>query len=163
MFIGPVYTLHNGNSGTSPTTAITILQLKPGANGPAEILSAKITTSDLVTSTQIAAALQRKSAAATVTAASAGTTLVKKNPASPTADATLGTSATGITASGEGTPTDYVYREGFNILSGFRYNPLPEEREMVPSAGFIGVTLTKTPPGSTTFWAELTFRELRAA
>jgi hypothetical protein len=160
MFIGPVYQLNNGNAGTTVSTAITVLQLKPGTNGPAEILRASMSQSGNTTSTQVAIALQRKSAAATVTIAVAGTNVNKMNPISPTADASLGTSATGFTASAEGTPTDYAVKRGFNILNGFEWLPTPEERVMVPQSGFLGLTFVTAPP-STVYYGELVFRELR--
>ena len=160
MFIGPVYQLNNGNAGTTVSTAITVTQLKPGTNGPVEILRASITQSGNTTSSQVAAALQRKSAAATVTTAVAGTNLNKMNPVAPTSDASLGTSATGFTASAEGTPTDYAIKRGFNILNGFEWLPTPEERVIVPQSGFLGLTFVTAPP-SATYYAETVFRELR--
>lgn len=160
MFIGPVYQLNNGNAGTTVASAITVIQLKPGTNGPVEILRASMSQSGNTTSAQVAVALQRKSAAATVTIAVAGTNLNKMNPISPTADASLGTSATGFTASAEGTPTDYSIKRGFNVLNGFEWLPTPEERVMVPQSGFLGLTFITAPP-STVFYAEMAFRELR--
>ena len=158
MFIGPVYTLTN--NGVAISTAITALQLKPGTNGPAEILRAALTQSTSTTSTQLAAAVIRKSAAATVTTAVAGTHLKKHNPASPTSDASLGTSATGVTASAEGTNSDLTIQRGLNILNGWEYLPTPEERLVVPQSGFLAVTFLSAPP-SATWFADLTFRELR--
>lgn len=158
MFIGPVYTLTN--NGVSISTAITALQLKPGTNGPCEVLRAAITQSTSTTSTQLAAGVIRKSGAATVTAAVAGTTLKKHNPISPTSDASLGTSATGITASAEGTNSDLTIQRGLNVLNGWEYLPTPEERLVVPQSGFLAVTFLSAPP-SATWFADLTFRELR--
>lgn len=160
MFIGPVYSL--ANNGVTISTAITALQLKAGANGVVELLRAALTQSTSVTSTQFAAGVIRKTAAATVTAASPGTNIKKMNPASPTADCTTGTAATGYTATGEGTDGDLSIQRGVNILNGWEWLPTPEERMVVPIAGFVAVKFLSAPP-SATWLAELLFRELRGA
>jgi hypothetical protein len=160
MFIGPVYILTNGAAGVTISTAITALQLKPGTNGPVEILRCSMSQSGSTTSSQIAAGLIRKSAAATVTIAVAAVNVLKGNPIAPTADASLGTSATGFTASAEGTPTETTIKRGFNVLNGMEWLPTPEERVLVPQSGFIGLTFVTAPP-STVWYAEMAFRELR--
>lgn len=158
MFIGPVYVLTN--NGVTISTAISALQLQPGTAGPAEVLRAALTQSTSTTSTQLAAALIRKSGAATVTTAVAGTHLKKMNPASPTSNAILGTAATGVTATAEGTNTDLTVQRGLNILNGWEWLPTPEERFVVPQSGFAAVTFLSAPP-SATWFADLVFRELR--
>jgi hypothetical protein len=158
MFIGPCYVLTN--NGVSISTAITAIQLKCGTNGPAEILRASLSQSTSTTSAQTSGMLVRKSAAATVTIAVAGTNLAKLNPVAPTSDASLGTSATGFTASGEGTNTDQTVKRGFNALNGMEWLPTPEERMMIPQGGIVGLTFLTAPP-SATWLAELAFRELR--
>lgn len=160
MFLGPVYSLQN--NGPIISGAITALQLKAGANGVCELLRASFTQSSSTTSLQFAAAVLRKSGAATVTTAVAGTHLKKMNPASPGADASLGTAATGITATVEGTNSDLSVQRGVNILNGWEWLPTPEERMVVPISGFAGLTFTSAPP-SANWFAELVFRELRGA
>lgn len=157
MFTFPVYILKN--NGVSISTAITAQQLKCGTNGPAAILRHSLTQAGSVTSTQINASLRRKSAAATVTAAVAGTTLLKQNPVNPTADASLGTSATGITASAEGTDGELTYARGFNVLNGQEAVYTPEERVIVPQSGIIAQKIDTA--FNTTWHSELVFMELR--
>jgi hypothetical protein len=158
MFIGPCYILTN--NGVSISTAITAIQLKPGVNGPCEILRASMTQGTNTTSSQTAAMLVRKSAGATVTTGVAGTTVNKENPVAPTTDASLGATATGITASAEGTNTEQSIKRGFNILNGWEWLPTPEERLIVPQSGFLGLTFM-TAPASSTWYAEMSWRELR--
>lgn len=158
MFIGPVYILTN--NGVSISTAISALQWKPGTNGPIEVLRAALTQATSTTSTQVGAGLIRKSAAATVTTAVAGTTILKENPVNPTTDASLGTAATGITASGEGTNGELSIQRGFNILNGFEWLPTPEERIMVAVSAFLALTFLSAPP-SATWHATIVARELR--
>jgi hypothetical protein len=150
------------NNGVSISTAITALQLKTGVNGPAEILRFAMTQSTNAVSSQTAVMLVRKSAGATVTAAVAGTTLTKENPIAPTADASLGATATGITATAEGTNTEQSIIRGFNVLNGVEWLPTPEERLIVPQTGFIGLTFMSAP-ASSTWQAEMVFRELRGS
>lgn len=157
MFVGPCYILrHNATISTQ----ISALQLKPGTNGPAEILRAALSQSNYTTNSQTKAGLRRKSAAATVTTAVAGTHLMKQNPVNPTSDASLGTSATGVTASGEGTDSDLATARGFNVLSGYEWLPTPEERIMVPQSGFMALQFQSAPP-SADWLSEMVFRELR--
>jgi len=158
MFIGPVYILTN--NGVSISTAISALQWKPGTNGPIEVLRAALTQATSTTSTQVAAGLIRKSAAATVTLGVAGTHLLKQNPVNPASDASLGTSATGITASAEGTNGELSIQRGFNILNGFEWLPTPEERVLAPQGGFLALTFLSAPP-SATWHATIVARELR--
>lgn len=156
----PEYTLKN--NGVTIATAITALQLKAGTAGPIEILRASCSQIGTVTSAQVSIALLRKTAAATVTIAVAGTHLVKTNPIAPTANAELSTTATGITATGEGTNGDIDVQRGFNVMQGFEWLPSPEERIIIPAAGFFAMTFFGTVP-SATWYCDITFRELRGS
>ena len=158
MFVGPCYILKN--NGVTISTAISLLQLKPGTNGPVEILRAAINQGSSTTSAAIQAGLIRKTAAATVTLGVAGTHLLKQNPVNPTSDASLGTSATGITASAEGTNGELTITRGFNDLNGMEWLPTPEDRVMVAQSAFAALTFLSAPPSATRF-GELVFRELR--
>lgn len=158
MFGCPIYTLKN--NGVTIATAITALQLLAGTAGPVEVLRASLTQSSSTTSAQTSAGVIRKSAAATVTAAVLGTTLLEQNPVSPASNANLGVSATGITASAEGTNGERTVERGFNVLNGFEWLPTPEERILAPQGGILALYFVSAPP-SATWFAELTFRELR--
>jgi hypothetical protein len=160
MFIGPCYAVVN--NGVSISTAITAVQLLTGSNGPAEILRASISQGSTATSAQIAAALLRKTAAATVTTAVAGTTLLKQNPLNPVSNATLSTTGTGITASAEGTNGEEWQSDGFNDLNGQVWIPAQEERMLVPAASLVAVTLLVAPQSATRY-ARIGFRELRGS
>jgi hypothetical protein len=160
MFLGPCYVLDN--NGVSISTAISAIQLKTGVNGPAEILRASLSQGSTATSAQLAAALLRKTAAATVTTGVAGTTVLKQNPINPTTDASLGVSATGITASAEGTNGEQFVTDGFNDLNGYIYLPAQEERPLVPQGGIVALTYM-TAPQAATRYARLAWRELRGS
>jgi hypothetical protein len=160
MFIGPAYILKN--LGVSIATAITALQFKAGVNGAVEIMRASLGQGSVATSAQYAAALLRKSAAATVTIGVAGTHLLKQNPIAPTSDASLGTSATGITATVEGTDGEQSVTRAFNDLNGMEWLPTPEERLLVPQGGIVGLKYLVAPQSATRY-AELAFREIRGS
>jgi hypothetical protein len=158
MFIGPCYDINN--LGVSISTAISPIQLKAGVNGAVEILRAKASNASVATSGQYGIALLRKTAGATVTTGVAGTTVLKQNPVNPTTDASLGTSATGITATAEGTNGEQLVTDGFNDLNGWLYLPGETERPLVPQAGIVALTFLSAPQSATRH-ASMRFRELR--
>ncbi len=116
------------------TTAVTLLQLKAGAGNPLELLRASV-TAESTTSDEMVIQVLRKSATATVTSF----TPLLKRPDMPVAAAAGGTAATGHTATVEGTDDDILYEESVNVLNGFVYVPVPEEREWVDVAGFLAL------------------------
>ena len=143
---GDIYILKNS---ATVSTAITVLQLKAGANNGFEIVRAQANQRGSTTSVEEAIALVRKSAAATVTAAVAGTTLFFRDPNQAAASLSLGTAATGVTATVEGTDGDVAWEEGFNVLNGWLYLPVPEERIYVPPAGIIALKFLSAPASQT--------------
>ena len=158
---GDVYTVLN--KAITISTAITVLQVKAGANNGIVILRASLTQRGSTTSVQEDIALVRKSTAATVTAAidspgSATSTIIRRDPNQAAASATLSTSGTGITGTVEGTNTETVVREAFNVLNGWNYLPVPEERIFVPPAGILAMVFI-TAPASQAWDAELVFME----
>lgn len=157
MAHGNVYTIVRPRVVTS--TAITIIQVKAGVNYGFEIIRAWISQHLSTTSAQIQASLIRKSGAATVTAGVLGTTVLKQDPNAPTPDLVLSTTGTGITASGEGADSDEIYPDGFNVLNGWLYLPVPEERIFVPVNGIIALKHL-VAPASHTLTAGIVVREL---
>ena len=156
MAYGHVYTLRHE---AIVATLISILQLKAGALVPFEIISASLTQALSETSLEESIEFARKTVAATVAIAVAGTHLFKLRPGDPTAGLDLGTAATGIIATAEGTDGDIVLREGFNVLNGWKHLPVPEERIFVPAAGIIALKFP-VAPASQTWDMSITIREL---
>ena len=153
---GDVYILKNS---ATVSTAITCLQLKAGANNGFEIVRAQVNQYGSTASVQEVISLIRKSAAATVTAAAAGTNLFFRDPNQAAASLTLSTTGTGFAASAEGTDGDKCWEEGFNVLNGWLYLPVPEERIYVPPAGIIALKFA-TAPASQTWKFLMAIREL---
>ena len=140
----------------SVSAAITLIQLKAGATVPLEILRANVAQHNSTTSAMQPVILVRKSAAATVTSF----TPVKTDENDGAASAAGGTSATGVNASAEGTDTDVVFNDAFNVLNGWLYLPVPEERIKVLGAGIIGLKFADAPSTALSVRATVTFREL---
>ncbi len=150
------YSYEVRNGGVAISTAITIIQIKAGASA-LEILRASISQRGSTTSTIERVGILRKSAAATVTSA----TPLKLNPGDPAALAVGGTAATGITGTAEGTNTDTLVDECFNIVNGiWAWLPTPSERIRVPQGGIIALAFL-TAPASQTWYASMKFRELQ--
>jgi hypothetical protein len=134
--------------------AITIIQLKAGASNICRLLRLEISQSASTTSAQVRTQIVRKSAAATVTSY----TPLLMDAGDGAAKSVGGTSATGITATAEGTDTDILHSATWNALSGYLWLPVPEERITVSAAGIIGVKFPANP--SLTITAELVFEEI---
>jgi hypothetical protein len=137
--------------------AITLLQIAAGTAMPFVVIRAWVTQRSSVTSTQIGAEVVRKTAAATVTAAVAAD-FKKVDPGDAAASVQLGAALSGHTATVEGTDGDAMDIQGVNILNGYYYTPVPEERETVPGGGLVALKLLTAPPAGT-YQAGLVIRE----
>ncbi len=149
-----VYTAYINN--VSVTGAITLVQLKAGATSSCEILRAWCSQETLDASDQQPIDIVRKSVAATVTSF----TPLLIRPTDAVADAVGGTAATGTDASVEGTDTDIVHVDCFNILNGWFYVPVPEERIWVAPAGIIGLRFPIAPGSAMDVFAGFVWREI---
>lgn len=142
-------------SNVAVTGAITLIQIRAGSTSSVEILKAWTSQSSSTVSAQQRIRVSRKSAAATVTSAT---------PAAfgggAAADAVGGTSSTGTNASAEGTDSTTLVDDVFNVLNGWLYVPIPEERIIVPPSGFIALRFPTAPGSSTTYTAGMIFQEL---
>lgn len=118
-----------------------------------EIIRAWVTQSASTTSAQTDIILVRKSA--TLTSGTSNTP-VKLEAGDPSASFTALRS--GGVVGNEGTDTDVLYGEGFNVLNGWLYVPVPEERIQVPPSGILGLKFPTAPP-SATYRYGITLRE----
>lgn len=150
------YSYEVRNGGVTISTAITVIQIKAGASA-LELLRASIGQRGSTTSTIERIGILRKSAAATVTSA----TPLKLSPGDPASLAVGGTAATGITGTAEGTDSDILVDECFNIVNGiWSWLPTPSERIRVPQGGILALKFLAAP-GSQTWFASMKFRELQ--
>lgn len=139
------------------TAARTLIQLQAGAASSIEILKVWVSQSNTTVSAQQRIQIHRK-----VTAFS---TVTSATPAplggGAAADAQSGTTATGTNASAEGAGAETVlYADTFNVLNGWLYVPVPEERIIVPPALYLGIKFPTDPAISTTYTCGVIFQEL---
>lgn len=136
--VSGVYTLVRSSVTTS--TAITIQQVLAPAGTMIEVTRCWVNQSTITTSAQTRAQFLRKTAAATVTSQ----TPALLSPSMQASKCVGGTAATGITASAEGTDGAVYDEEGFNVVNGWLYLPVPEERVAI-----IGIVALKFPTAPT--------------
>lgn len=111
-------------SSVTTLTAITIQQVTVPAATGAEFTRAWVNQSTITTSAQTRIQLLRKSTPATVTSQTPALLGISMQASKCVG----GTGATGITASNEQTDGAVYLEEGFNVVNGWLYLPVPEER-----------------------------------
>ena len=133
------------------SSSITLLQIVASASAGLEIVRAWASQDSSTSSVQNHIAILRKTGSATVTAC----VVTPLSPADAAALATAGGSATG-----EGTDGLTLIQDSFNILNGWLYLPVPEERIYVPPGSTIALKFMATPATSASFVAGFVFREI---
>ena len=135
------YNLIRASVATS--TAITVNQVLVPAVAAAEFTRCWCNQDSVTTTNQTRIQLNRNSTACTVTSQTAA----PLGNGMQASKAVGGTSATGITATAEGTVTATVWSEGFNIVNGILYLPVPEARWLLvgSAAGFAAVKFPGAP------------------
>jgi len=123
--ISGVYDLVRSSVTTS--TAITIQQVTTVAGTAIELTRSYVNQSTITTSAQTRIQLLRKSSAATVTSQ----TPTLRSVSMQASKCVGGATASGITATIEGTDSTVYDEEGFNVVNGWLYLPVPEERIML--------------------------------
>lgn len=127
---------------TVAANPVTAVQYAASSSNTAEVMYISISQSISTTSAMDQVRVVRKSAAATVTAAIAGTSLFDvAGGASGTIKGPLGVNTTGIIGTVEGTDGDEVFRTNFNVLSGYERDWQPNARIWVPVSGIIAVKI----------------------
>lgn len=145
-------------SAVSTTTAITIQVVwVPAGTTAIETVRAWVNQSTVTTSAQTRIQLLRKTGTApTVTSA----TPAPLSPGMQASKCVGGAAATGISASGEGTDSTVYIEEGWNVVNGWLYLPVPEERIMTGGSSANGIALKfPTAPASASYVSGQTFLE----
>lgn len=122
------------------STAITVNQVLVPALAAAEFTRCWCNQSTVTTTNQTTIQLNQDSSTSTVT--SQGPVAAGKGMQA--SKCVGGTSATGITATIEGTVASTWWQEGFNIVNGILYLPVPEARWMLVGQA-AGVAALKFP------------------
>jgi hypothetical protein len=135
--------------------AKTLMYVTAPADKVVEILSAEVSNKSNETNEQLECTFQRVTTLGTPTA----TTLTPSKHEN-------GDQAAGSTVKGDVTASEPTYgtnteigRAGFASLAGWRFDPVPEERPIIPGQGTLGLRMLSTP---TAFDAvvRITFREV---
>ena len=148
-----IYTINHNAIVVS--TAITIIQYKAGAANKARVVRFSIGQGLSETSTMEQIQLLRKTGAATVTSF----TPLENDPDGPAAFGVGGTTATGITATAEGTDGDILVNAAFNILNGYEWVRSDLNEIIIPAAGIIALKFP-VAPASATWRASLVIEEM---
>lgn len=145
--MGRPYTVQ---SSDAISTAINIMQVTAPSTMTLEIIRAWVMQSASTTSAQTDIIILRKTA--TVTSGTSVTPVkLEFGDPNPTFTAIK-------TATGNGTDGDVLYGEGFNVLNGWLYVPVPEERIKIPPSGMLALKFPSVPP-SATYRYGITLRE----
>jgi hypothetical protein len=145
---------------TVAATPVTAVQYAASSSNTAELLYFSISQSGSTTSAMDQVRVVRKSAAATVTAGVAGTSILDvAGGASGTIKGPTTTTTTGILASSEGTDGDEVFRTNFNVLSGYERDWQPNARIWIPVSGIIAIKIKAVV--ALTYDVTMVIRELK--
>jgi hypothetical protein len=130
-------------SSVVTSTAITVNQVLVPAAAAAEFTRAWCNQDSVTTTNQTRIQLNQNSTACTVT----GQSPFPAQKSMQASKAVSGASATGISASAEGTVTGQWWQEGFNIVNGILYLPVPEARWMLvgTASGFAALKFPGAP------------------
>jgi hypothetical protein len=147
----------------SVTGAITLIQIKTGAQCPAQLMRVRLGQTSSTTSTQQSVQLNRKvTTPATVT----GFTPLTNGPITDAAAQMVNsTTGTGTNASAEGTDGNIIDQDVWNFLNGWLFLPTPKEYPFIDAfiattQGLLALKLPVAPGSATTFTADMLVEEL---
>jgi hypothetical protein len=133
------------------STAITILEVAAPATAVLRLIRAWCSQSNSTTSAMNTIEIVRKTA--TITGAATPPSVIPLD----------GSAASGVTqkwkATAEGTDGNIVYADAFNVLNGWLWLPVPEERIIVPPSGIIALKFPSAP-ASANYTAGLLWEEI---
>ena len=147
-----VYTAHITISNLS--TAISLMTLEAPATACLEILSVSITNLDTEISEQLVVGLFN----ITTKGSLAGTTVTPEKHENLDASSTA-TILGNITVEPNTYATNPIDKQGINNLSGYRYDPMPEERPIVGPSKLMGLKML-VAPSSFNCCIQIIYREI---
>lgn len=139
---------------TAITTTKVLVQVNAASTVAVEVLRCWITNTESETSTAEEAEIIRRTTAGTPGSAYTPLALGGYAAAASTA---------GVNYSADGTAGDSLWREGFNILDGWMWeprDPTGRDRIFVPPSGRISIRFSANPEASTTVTAGILFAEV---
>lgn len=148
-----VYTFSANMTGINASK--TLLLLEGSANGVMEILSAKVTQTNITAAEQLECQIGR-----VTTLGSPVGTATSPEPTEGQSAANPFTCLTNLTVEPTTYATPWVDRNGWANVAGYFYDPLPEERKIIPVAGNVGLKLLSSPSNTYNFDVTMTVRFL---
>lgn len=136
-----------------------LLQLK-STGTPHELVRAWVAQSTSVTSAMVPIQIVRKTAAGDVAPFTPINISSTNDPASKMVASSSGTGTFTSTAA-FGTDGDIVLRDAYNVLNGWLYLPVPEERILTQPGNITAVRFPIVPASSGTYEGGLVWREFR--
>lgn len=147
-----VYTAQIDITGLS--SAKTLMLIQAPSTGVIEIISCSVSNVNSETSEMLNIGVYHVTTVGSPTGTSVTPEKHEKLDASSSAT---------VTGNLSGEPTAYASKpldkQGINNLSGYRYDPLPEERPIVPPSGAIGLRVIDAP-ASFNASVQIVFREI---
>lgn len=144
--------------------ASTLVFLRPPATASLEILRLWVSQHANVTSAQQRVQVVSQVSAFPTLTAQAPAKLKGEDPASKVTGGTDGAAGTaGINASAEGAGAkSVIFEDAFNVINGWLWVPMPEERLILPASWASGLGLHfPATPGTTSGWTfGMIFKEL---
>lgn len=139
----------------SVNTARTLIQIKSGSTVPLKIVRASCAQENSTTSAMQPIILVKKSSGATITA---------RLPDDLDGDGSIphtptGTTETGVMATAEGTDGIIFMNDAFNVLNGWLYLPVPEERIRIIAGDIVAMKFPAPPSTALSIRAEIVFAE----
>lgn len=143
------YSISCGN--VAITTSKSIIVYQAAGTVAAELLRVAVSQNNLDVTDQMRIQVLRKT-----TAPSGGTAIT---PA-PVVGAPAAAGTTSYSPTSDGTDGAILVEDVFNILTGWNWVWLPEERPIIQPQGLVGIKLPTAPASSTNFSATLILREI---
>lgn len=154
--MGRIYSVRMSEVALVNGTATgTVVQLKCGTGSTFKVLRAWISQSSETSSRMQNLQIRRQSTGSTVTSF----TPLLHDKGDAASNMVSSTSATGYNGTAEGTPGDVLIATDFNVLNGWLYVPVPEDRIVVGPTNPILSMFLPTVPTNTTFSAGFTVEE----
>lgn len=136
------------HDNVSVSTAITILELTAPATRALEVLEVWVDFATTSSAAQRVAILRK----------TAGITGTSVTPQAMTASSVASTGKR--TATAEGTDGALLYQRAVNVLNGFYWLPVPEQRIVVPPSGIVAIKFPAAPGSAVNVTAGLVFAEI---
>lgn len=133
-----VYTAYIDITGIS--TAKTLMLIQSPSTAVVEIIGIHVTNLDVETSEQLSIGLFR-----VTTLGSPSGTAITAEKHEPGDAAATATETGNLTVEPTAYSSNPIDKQGVNNLAGYHYDPIPEERPIIPPSGAYGVRLLVAP------------------